>query len=291
MLATGIVLSIVAMLSWGFGDFLIQKNARKIGDWETLFFITFFGAVVLLPFCFNQVWTVLNNLQDGGLVLLIGCVTLLFAAIIDFEALRKGKLAIVEPIWSLEVPVTSVLAFVILSEAVTITEFVLIALLIIFLILVAFREKRITKKVFLEKGVVLALVGALFMGGANFFIGWGARVTDPITVNFITDTFLMVVALAVLLLRGKGKQTLRDVKKNMGTLLPMSIADKVAWLAFAFSMTLAPIAISTALSQSYIIVAVILGIVVNKEKLHAHQKIGMAGAVIVAIVLAVISSN
>jgi drug/metabolite transporter (DMT)-like permease len=48
MLATGIVLAIVAMLSWGFGDFLIQKNTRKIGDWDTLFFITLFGAAILL---------------------------------------------------------------------------------------------------------------------------------------------------------------------------------------------------------------------------------------------------
>jgi drug/metabolite transporter (DMT)-like permease len=291
MLATGIVLSIVAMLSWGFGDFLIQKNARKIGDWETLFFITLFGFVVLLPFCFKQVWMLLTNLQDGGMVLLIGSVTLLFAAIIDFEALRKGKLSIVEPIWSLEIPITSVLAYLILSERVSGIELVLIVLLLIFLVLVAFREKKITKKIFLEKGVVLAIIGALFMGTANFFIGWGARVTDPITVNFITDTFIMIVAVAILLLRGKRKLTIKDIKNNLGTLLPMSIADKVAWLAFAFSMALAPIAISTALSQSYIIVAVILGIVINKEKPHAHQKIGMVGAVIVAVILAVISSN
>lgn len=291
MLATGIVLSIVAMLSWGFGDFLIQKNARKIGDWETLFFITLFGAVILLPFCFTQVWTLFSHLEDGGLVLLIGCVTLLFAAIIDFEALRKGKLSIVEPIWSLEIPITSVLAYLILSERVSVIEFILIILLLIFLVLVAFREKKITRKIFLEKGAVLAIMGALFMGAANFFIGWGARVTDPITVNFITDTFIMIVAAVVLLMRGKGRQTIKDVKNNLGTLLPMSIADKVAWLAFAFSMALAPIAISTALSQSYIIIAVVLGIVINKETLHKHQKIGMAGAVIVAVILAVISSN
>jgi drug/metabolite transporter (DMT)-like permease len=291
MLATGIVLSIVAMLSWGFGDFLIQKNTRKIGDWETLFAITLFGTIVLLPFCYRQVWAIINNLEDGGLVLLIGSIILLFAAVVDFKALRIGKLAIVEPIWSFEIPVTSILAYIILSERVSGIELVLIILLLIFLVLVAFRENKFSKKYLLEKGVILAFLGAILMGAANFFMGWGARVTDPITVNFVTDTFIMIIALVVLVLRGKTKKTIKDIKNNLVTLLPMSIADKVAWVAFTFSMVLAPIAISTALSQSYIIVAVILGMAINKEKLHKHQKVGMVGAVIVAIVLAVISSN
>ena len=31
----GIALAFVAMLCWGFGDFMIQKSTRKVGDWET----------------------------------------------------------------------------------------------------------------------------------------------------------------------------------------------------------------------------------------------------------------
>ncbi|MEK7641705.1 MAG: DMT family transporter [Patescibacteria group bacterium] len=287
----GILLSIVAMLSWGFGDFLIQKNTRKIGNWETLFFITFFGAVVLLPFCFREVIAVLSDLGNGGMTLLIACVTLFIAAIVDFEALRQGKLAVIEPVWSFEIPVTSALAFFILGEKVTVLELILVALLVVFLILVSFNQNRFSKKFLLEKGVVLAFVGALFMGSANFFVGWGARLTDPVTINFIVDAFLMLICLAVLLFRGNYKKTVSDMKNNLGTLLPMSIADKVAWLAFAGAMVLAPIAISTALSQSYIIIAVILGMTINKEKLYRHQWLGMFGAIATAIALALITSH
>ncbi len=291
MLATGIVLAIIAMLSWGFGDFLIQKNTRKIGDWDTLFFITLFGSVILLPFCYKQVWDLMNHFNSETLILLVASVTLFFAAIIDFEALRKGKLSIVESIWSFEIPMTSFLAFFILKETISVTEFILIALLLICLVLVAFNENKFTKKFFLEKGVIFALLWAVLMGSANFFIGWGARVTDPITINFITDTFLMLICLIVLLFKGNYKKTVKDIKNNLGTLLPMSIADKVAWLAFAYAMVLTPIAIATALSESYIIVAVMLGVFINKEKLYKHQKIGIVGAVAFAITLAVISSN
>ncbi len=291
MLAAGIVLSIVAMLSWGFGDFPIQKSTRKIGDWETLFIITLFGAVVLLPFSIKGLGLFFSNIGDGGYVFLFASILLLFAAIIDFEALRRGKLAIVEPIWSFEIPTAAVLAYLILGEGISVKEIILIAILMVFLALVAFRENRFSKKLLFERGIFLAILGAVFMGSANFFIGWGARVVDPILINFVTDAFLCVVSLLVLIVRGKMSQTIRDTKNNIGILLPMSIADKVAWLAFAFAMVSAPIAIATALSESYIIVAVILGVAVNREKLHFHQKLGLAGAVLSAIVLSVLSSG
>lgn len=153
MITVGIILALIAMFSWGFGDFFIQKSTRKIGNWETLFFISLFGAVVLAPFCLNKVGELFNNLDKGGLILLIACVTLLFAAIIDFEALKKGKLSIVEPIWSLEIPAASILAYLILGEKLSLAEILLIFLLIVFLVLVAFRSGKISKKTFLEKGI------------------------------------------------------------------------------------------------------------------------------------------
>lgn len=44
--------------------------------------------------------------------------------------------------------------------------------------------------------------------------------------------------------------------------------------------------IAVALSESYIIIAVILGLAVNKERLERHQKIGLFVAMVSAIVLA-----
>lgn len=50
------------------------------------------------------------------------------------------------------------------------------------------------------------------------------------------------------------------------------------------------IGIATALSESYIIVAVLLGLVVNKERLDVHQKIGLIVAIAAAITLAAIAT-
>jgi len=287
----GIVLAFAAMLCWGFGDFFIQKSTRKVGDIEALFLITLIGAIIMLPFVLTRLPQLLQASSLQIMVLGLACVVILVAAILDFEALKVGKLSIVEPTWSLEIPMSALFAFFILGETINLNQIVLIVILIIGLGLVSFRGGKISKKILLERGFWFAFAGALVMGGANFFMGWGARVTDPIVVNFVTDFFIMVVTGLILVSRGRLFNTFRDFNKNLAVILPMSIADKAAWVAFTFSMVLAPIAVAVALSESYIIIAVIFGIFINKEKLKKHQWYGLVLAIATAIILAMITSN
>ena len=288
--SVGIGMAFIAMLCWGFGDFLIQKSTRKVGDWEALFFITIFGALITLPFVWRELPTVLFSGSNVIWILFLASLILFIGGILDFEALRRGKLSIVEPIWSLEVPVAAVLAFFLVGERITIIQIILIVALVACLILVAFREKKIHARIFMEKGVIFAILGGTCMGAANFFMGWGGRVTDPLIINFISDVFIFVVSGIYLIGTNRIGHTIRDIKQNYGVLIPMSIADKAAWVAYVFAMVTAPIAVATALSESYIIIAVLLGLAINKEKIHIHQKVGLVGAIIVAITLAVITT-
>ncbi len=289
-ITVGIGLAFVAMLCWGFGDFLIQKSTRKMGNWETLFLITLLGALLLLPFVWKDLISIFVWNSQLKILLIAGAV-LFVAALLEFDALKKGKLSVVEPIWSFEVPAAAIMAFIILGERITLFQILLIVLLVICLFLVSFKEKTFSKKFFMERGVLIAFLGAITMGVANFYMGWGGSVTNPLMINFFTDVFIMLLSGVYLLINGNLRKTFKDLKRNYAVILPMSIADKVAWLAFVFSMSLAPIAVATALSESYIIVAVILGLSINKEKLKTHQKIGLMGAVTTAIILAIITTN
>lgn len=82
-----------------------------------------------------------------------------------------------------------------------------------------------------------------------------------------------------------------DSRHYFQVLLPMSIADKAALIAYVFAMTLAPIAVATALSESYIIIAAVLGLFVNNEKIRPHQRIGLLGAILTAIILAAVTTR
>ncbi len=289
-ISVGIGLAFIAMLCWGFGDFLIQKSTRKVGDWETLFIISLLQFAMLLPFA----WKEIPSLLTAGIltyqVLISASFVLFVAALIEFESLREGKLSVIEPAWSMEIPAAAFLAFLILHENIGWLQVVLIVLLMLSLILVAFRGRRITKRLFLEKGILIGLLGGVIMGGANFLMGWGGRVTSPVMINWFTDVFMILATGGYLVYNGRLSRAFKDLKLHYKLLVPMSIIDGIAWIAFTASMVLAPIAISTALSESYIIVAVLLGLFISKEKIHLHQKIGLVGAVITAVILAIITS-
>ena len=110
----GILFAFIALMSWGFGDFFIQKTTRVIGSWKALFFIGIVGLIGLFPFVKND----LASLSGANLLLLgLLAVVVTFAALFDFEALRQGKIAIVEPIIGLELPITVGLSLTLANEA------------------------------------------------------------------------------------------------------------------------------------------------------------------------------
>ncbi len=282
----GILFAFLAMFFWGFGDFLIQRSTRKFGDWETLFIICTFGVILLLPFVWNKLPSLLLVPSKTLIILLAASLALFIAALLEFEALRRGKISVIEPTWSLEIPSSAVLAFFVLGEVLSFTQVLFIIALIIGLFLVSYRGTVFSKKFFLERGVIISIFSAVGMGVANFFVGWGARETDPLVINFLISLFSMIGAFIFLVAKGRVSNTVSHFKNNLKLLLTMSFLDNAAWVAFAFAMTLAPIGIAAALSESYIIIAVLLGIFVTREKLQSHQKGGLAIAVLAAIVLA-----
>ena len=274
----------IAVVCWGFGDFFIQKYVRKFGDWETLFVITIFGAVVLTPFIIKDLPQIFN--LESLLILLIGSAILSIAALFDFEALRKGKLAVVEPIWSLEIVASTTLAFLVLGEAISLKQGILAGLLVVGLVLVSLKSYHFNKKIWLEKGVIIAVLAAATMGTANFFIGYGSRLSNALVMNWFLNTFMAILCAGYLIYNKRMRSMFQDVKKETKVFFWMCLFDNSAWVAFAVAMTLAPIGITVALSESYIIIAVILGMVVNKEYLMRHQKFGLVLAIVSAMLLA-----
>ncbi|MFA5889266.1 MAG: DMT family transporter [Candidatus Paceibacterota bacterium] len=289
----GITLAFVAMLCFGFGDFLIQKSSRKIGDWETLFVVSCVGTLMLTPFVWGDFVGVFGYNNSFELLILIGCSLAFFiVSLLDFESLKIGKITVVEPVFSTEIVVSALLAYFILKESLGFYQIILVILLISGLILVSIKErgKFSFKHFFIEKGVFWALATALIMGGTNFIVGFGARISSPIVVYFFISTICSILSLVYLLYKGIFRKMVLDFKNNFKLVLTMSVADNLAWIAFVFAMSLAPIGIVVALSESYIIISVMLGLVVSGEKLQLHQKIGLVFALVGAVILAVITT-
>lgn len=285
----GILFAIIALVSWGFGDFFIQKTARAIGSWKALFFIGIAGLAGLFPFVREN----LVSLTASDLLLLgvLGVVTV-FTALFDFEALRQGKIAVVEPIIGLELPITVGLSVILAKESLTIVQFFLIGVTFagIMLAVTAHHTHWYLHKRIFERGVILAGIGAVGMALTNFLVGVSSQGISPLVTIWFAHSLLAVVCGVFLLSRGQIKQLSRDLLRYPGPIIGQSILDNVAWVAFAAATTMIPIAVATTISESYIALAVLLGLFVNREKLKIHQIAGVALATVGVVILSYVSS-
>ncbi|MFA5048134.1 MAG: EamA family transporter [Patescibacteria group bacterium] len=285
----GLLFAFIALLCWGLGDFLIQKGARRFGSWLTLFYITALMSIILLPFVYKELFALCSSL-NVLIVLLIVSVVVLLANIFDFQGLKLGKMSVVEPIYSFELPITAILAALIIGEYLNFFQTLLIFSLFVGIILLSIKSFNQIKKIKLEKGILYALLATLCMGVVNFVFGFGARHTSPLLINWFTGFFMFICCLIFLIKQGRLKEMVLDFKKNKKLIFGVSIVDNLAWIAFAFSTLYIPIAIATGISESYIALAAGLGLIFNKEKLKTHQFIGLAVAVLSVILLAYFTS-
>ncbi|MBU4315205.1 EamA family transporter, partial [Patescibacteria group bacterium] len=116
---TGILLAFSALICWGFGDFFIQKTTKAVGSWKALFFIGIVGLFGIFPFIIKG----LSSLSIANILLLcLVSIIIIFAALFDFEALRQGKIAIIEPVMGLELPLTVGLSIVLAKESLSVIQ-------------------------------------------------------------------------------------------------------------------------------------------------------------------------
>lgn len=288
----GILFAVVALFTWGIGDFLIQKSARKFGSLLALFYVAGFFSVCLLPFVYKDLPGMFTQFSYGLAILIIAGLINLVANIFDFKALRIGKISIVEPVFAFEVVVTAVLASVLIKEMLTSVQFILVALIVSGIFLISVKSFKDLRKIKVEDGVWLAIFAMIGMGLVNFIMGEGSRATNPFLMNWYTGVFIFT-SLGLYFLytpQHEWAQIKEDFRAGWLLIILVGFFDALAWLAFSFSTLTTPIAISTAISESYIVLAALLGIIFNRERLRRHQVAGLLITVVSAIILAYLTA-
>lgn len=290
----GIIAAFIAFLMWGLGDFFIQRSIKKIGALTTLFWIGVFGGVLLLPFIFfNQLKIFINNLNL--LLLVITLIISLVSAIFFFKSLAIGKISVIEPVMSFEVVITALIGIIILKEKVSLLQMILIFIVVLGLVLVIRKSRprfflfRWFNKRKLEQGVVLAFIGVVLISLMNVFVGLSSQDIDPIITIWFIHFFIALIIFVGFLFKNKTDQLFKESLANWQLIFFTGFFDISAWLAYALATTRLPISITIAITESYVALAAILGIFINKEKLQKHQFVGIVITLMAAITLAAIS--
>lgn len=280
----GIIFAFGAMIFWGIGEFFIQKNVKKEGCSESLLFIGFFALVVLLPFVWKEI-PALMYLPNLLLILFLGIITYI-ASMLNFRALKEGKLSVVEVVFEIELIVTILLGIFIFQERLSWVQWLVVSFIFIGIILMAVKKHHLKNpRLFLEKGVLIGFLGALFMGGVNFFTASSARQMSPVMAIWGP-----AVVFSILCLIGIGRQEgFVKMKENFcrfkWLILLMGLLDVLAWMSYAFATRTNEVGIITAITESYPAICLILGLWINKEKILFHQYIGASLALVCSFIL------
>lgn len=281
----GLLFAFVALFGWGFGDFLIQKSTRNIGAHKTLFITGAIACVGLFPFVYDKLF--LYSARDY-LFLSVLSLIVLAAALLLFEALRVGKISVIEAVIGIELPLTVLLSIFVGGESLTFAQ-VALFFCIMFGVLLAvasrIQDLHYHKRLF-EKGVLLAVVASFLSALCNYYTGTFARSIDPLVTIWVAHSLLALWCGAHMWYRGEFASFVRGVRKHPYPALGQGVIDNVAWVGFAFAATTIPISIATSISESYVILAALLGFLVGGEALRAHQVVGAALAFVGVIFLA-----
>jgi len=270
VIEVSLAFAFAAMLCWGFGDFFIQRCTRKVGDVESLAFIGVIGALIILPFAIKDFHLISTyNL----LLLLIVSIITFIAALLDFEALKKGKLSIIDVIIELELPATIVLGFIFFNESLSMLQFLIISSVFIGIILVATKSFS-HWKARLEKGALLAFFAAISMALVNFLMTKSARQISPSITIFGIWIITAVFALFFVWKREGFSKLIKNGIKFKWIVLAMGIFDTLAWLFYILATLKNEISITTAITESFPAISIFLGAWFNKEKINWHQWLG-----------------
>lgn len=276
MSSLGLALAFGALFGWAVGDFFIQRATRAIGITKSLFFIGLAGAVLLFPNALPEIVPALTDYGRWPLLVSV-CVIVILAAFANFQGLKKGKLSVVLPLTGLELPVTLALTTFLGREILSTETYLFMAATALGIFLTTLTGLSDLRRLKFESGTFYALGGAIGLGITNFLVGQASRTYSPIFTLWLTHTVAFLVAAAFLFRSGNLRlgSLVSDLKKYPATIASQSILDNVAWLSYAYSTTLIPIGIAATISECFIVVGTVFGVVFNKEKLRFHQTIGI----------------
>ncbi len=287
----GIMFSFLALLGWGVGDFMIQKSVRQNSVMRTLFYICISGGVVLYPFIREDLLA-MNENGNMHMMMIVTSLVILAAATFEFIGMKRGKISIIEPILSFELPVAVILSIFLRNESLSAWQLLLIAAAFMGILIASQSNKKLfdLKNLKLENGIFWAMGGAALMGLVNFLVGVASQETSALLTIWYTNMIIAVICAIHFSITKEWKKMRKDFKENPLPIGLTCIFDNGAWIAYALATTHIPISIASTISESYIALTVALGIFINREVVHKHQLAGIALTVIGVFALTANSS-
>jgi len=273
------VLSIVALVLMGVQRFLYKVCAEKECDtaWTTFSFMA--TVTVLSAVCFL---TLKESVSDAGMLLLtagINSASFVLGTLTHIEALKHVPSSVVYPIIRLNMVVVVLFSILFLHDHVSLHQ-VLGILLAIAVIVILTRDAEEAKGNLgsVRKGLLLVFVSLVSGSVASISSKFAAVYSNKL--GFMALSYFLGALFSAALIRRSGKETSGGNRKDAVRIgLLMGLINFAGFYTFLAALSVGPLSIIVSITGMHFVIAVLLSVIVYKEKLSRTRILGMALAV------------
>ena len=279
-LSLAIILGLTGAVCWGAADFAARFASRRVGAYRTLFFMQFFGFIVLsiyLKFRGGFLDGIAPGWQPWVLAALAGVINMI-ASLSLYYSFQIGVMSIVAPVSSAYPALTVALA-IMSGERITVLRGVGLAVTLVGVILAATSFAKSPgdsekESAHLAKGVGWAILAALGFGVLFWFLGFYVvpAVGPATSVWVIRLTCFSVLALVA----APARQSLKLPSGSVWWLLAaVGFLDTAAFVANNAGLQTGQVSVVSVLASLYGAVTVLLAWIFLREKLERSQWFGI----------------
>lgn len=268
-----ILFGLASMLGYGISDFFSSRLSKSVGSVNLLFWYFSISSLILAAVSiFISGFPIVSRDQA---VMIIAAIALNVLGLLTFlKGLRVGKLSVIAPISGAWSAVTVIIGVIFLSERLNLFDMIGVTLVIFGTLLASLRIRDLLElrkdmivsgseyaiATMMIWGVLFALVGIL-----SKMIGWLYPVFI-LTVGSAIALFLYSVLAGINLNFPKGSYRMIALWTLMGTL---------AFIFYSLGTNYGYISIVSPITAASAFVAVILGVIVLRERLEIEQILGI----------------
>lgn len=283
--SSGVVLGLASAWCWGSADFAARFTSRRVGAYRALFFMQFFGFILLSVYL---KWSggfsrgVAPGWQPWALAASAGLLNVA-ASLALYHSFEVGTLSIVGPVSS-SYPALTVALSLFSGERIHLLQGIGLAVTLAGVILASTsfavlraktNESGAIESAHLSKGVGWAIAAALGFGVMFWFLGYHVLPVVAAPVSVWVMRLTSIVALGLVALPARQSLKLPSGLVWWG-LFAAGILDTCAFLANNAGLQLGQVSVVSVLASLYGAVTVLLAWIFLRERLEISQWCGIA---------------
>ena len=269
-----IAFGLAAALCWGTSDFVVKMSADRIGALRTALFLQYIGGLFIVLVAVQEIPRLWLFPTATYFTVGLGAINAV-AAFSLFKGFEVGQLSIISPIASSYPALSTVLAVLLYNEHVSSIRFVAILTILVGIVLVSIQSTtgRLDQKQ-LAAGVGYAMVAFFALGFLFFALKVVVGNLGPFLPVLLVRMMSAIILTGAVLLNSRA-QSCGGWRSYLPLVFVIGIVDTLGNITYNLGIVGGAVSVVTTVSGLFSAVTVILAFIVLKERLAAHQAIGL----------------